>query len=256
MVEMLASRTPVVRCAGAAAAVLALAGLAGCGSTKTSTSSATTSLPAVTQTATTGTDAGSGDATSTGTSTSDGSGTGTSTTDRTGTSTSTSTSWSTHSATGTSTSTATRTVTSTASATGSASSTTGAGTSADTHECRTGQLRAGAYPYSSSTSRPETAVTFTNTSSAACTMRGYPGADIQLDGGRVVHAQRFRNAPLETVVLRPGATARAILEGQSGGSDSGFLVVTPPNQHQSMPVQIVLPAKGFKVGPVTLDAGH
>lgn len=252
MVEMFASRTPMVRCVGAAAAVLAVAGLAGCGSAKVSSSAATTSMPVVTQGASTGSDGGSGDATTTGTaSTASAPTTGTATTGTSTTGTSTrQTSTTGGSTTGSPASShASQPVTS-RTATPPAST---RGTSADTHECRAGQLRADAYPLTQTSTHEQMALTFTNTSSAACTMRGYPGADLMDMQRTVAHARRVQNAPITTVVLRPGATARAILDSVKGEIASGFLVVTPPNQQQSMPVQLVMPAKGFSVGPVMLD---
>ena len=85
---------------------------------------------------------------------------------------------------------------------------------------------------------------FTNTSSATCTMQGYPGAAIMKGSTVVLNSTRTLNgyfgderqldsAPV--VTLAPGATASAMLEYVGGAgetcykSGTGTLEVTPPN---------------------------
>lgn len=90
---------------------------------------------------------------------------------------------------------------------------------------------------------------FTNTGSKACTLSGYPGADVT-DDGRYNWAPRMNatrvsgGATVKTVSLAPGASASAMLEwdvnprpgagdapnaANCAGMAGGYLEITPPN---------------------------
>jgi len=87
---------------------------------------------------------------------------------------------------------------------------------------------------------------FTNTGGAACTLYGYPGADVT-EGGSYnfaprMNATRVSGTAVKTVTLAPGSSASAMLEwgvNPTGGGtanaancpamDGGYLEVTPPN---------------------------
>jgi uncharacterized protein DUF4232 len=88
---------------------------------------------------------------------------------------------------------------------------------------------------------------FTNTGSTACTLYGYPGADVTEDGSynfepRMNATRVSGGTAVKTVTLAPGSSASAMLEwgvnpvgGGSAnaancpGMDGGYLEVTPPN---------------------------
>jgi hypothetical protein len=87
---------------------------------------------------------------------------------------------------------------------------------------------------------------FTNTGSSACTMYGYPGADVT-DGGQYnfasrMNATRVSGVAVKTVTLSPGSSASAMLEWDVNPTDGepasaancpgqagGYLEITPPN---------------------------
>jgi Protein of unknown function (DUF4232) len=88
---------------------------------------------------------------------------------------------------------------------------------------------------------------FTNTGSTACTLYGYPGADVT-ENGTYNFAPRMNatrvsgSTAVNTVTLAPGSSASAMLEwgvnptgggsanaANCAGMDGGYLEVTPPN---------------------------
>ena len=87
---------------------------------------------------------------------------------------------------------------------------------------------------------------FTNTGSTACTLYGYPGADVTENGSYNfsprMNATRVSGTAVKTVTLTPGSSASAMLEwgvNPTGGGTAnaancpgmggGYLEVTPPN---------------------------
>jgi hypothetical protein len=90
-------------------------------------------------------------------------------------------------------------------------------------------------------------IDFTNTSSAPCTLYGYPGVSLTTASGAQIGAAATRNAATAPtlVTLAPGATANAELRmtdptvyptGKCQPATSAYLKIYPPNQTQ--PVQI------------------
>ncbi|WP_307805462.1 DUF4232 domain-containing protein [Streptomyces spirodelae] len=100
-------------------------------------------------------------------------------------------------------------------------------------------------------------VNLRNSGSAACTLKGFPGVDLQGEAGSL-HATRNNLTP-STVNLQPGETTRFTLNyprNDTGGSgvDITSLVVTPPNETQSrtLPVSINLPVTDGSGTPITV----
>jgi hypothetical protein len=107
---------------------------------------------------------------------------------------------------------------------------------------------------------------FKNTSSVTCSLYGYPGvAGLNAEGVQITQATRTLNGYLggagksaPHVSLEPGATASAIVEGTDipiGSATScptySSLLVTPPNETQSVAIHISLPGcSGLQVHPV------
>jgi Protein of unknown function (DUF4232) len=114
------------------------------------------------------------------------------------------------------------------------------------------------------------ALVFTNTSSHACTMQGYPGAAIMKGSTVLVNATRTLNgyigderqlssAPL--VTLAPGFKASAMVESLANAgetcypSGTGTLEVTPPNTTATVSLRTLTVGSGgvcagFEVHPV------
>ena len=91
---------------------------------------------------------------------------------------------------------------------------------------------------------------FRNTGSAACTLTGYPGANLVTSTGHQVPVPRTPQGFMggispqakvdPTVHLAPGQQASAVLEGEDFNPKGGgpcpqysILLVTPPNTHRS-----------------------
>jgi hypothetical protein len=90
-------------------------------------------------------------------------------------------------------------------------------------------------------------IDFTNTSSAPCTLYGYPGVSLTAASGAQIGAAATRDATTaaDVVTLIPGATANAVLRmtdpavystGQCQPATSAYLKIYPPDQTQ--PVQV------------------
>jgi len=90
-------------------------------------------------------------------------------------------------------------------------------------------------------------IDFTNTSSASCTLYGYPGVSLTAASGAQIGPAATRDATTAaaTVTLAPGATANAVLRmtdptvyatSQCKPTTSSYLKVYPPNQ--TTPVQV------------------
>ncbi|UNT00613.1 DUF4232 domain-containing protein [Streptomyces tubbatahanensis] len=103
-------------------------------------------------------------------------------------------------------------------------------------------------------------VNMRNTGSAACTLHGFPGVDLQTREGSL--SANRNNAPAPSVSIEPGEETRFTLHyppNDTGGSGVtvNSLTVTPPNEtaSQSVPATINLPVTdgsgpGVTVGPV------
>ena len=138
-----------------------------------------------------------------------------------------------------------------ASSTDTATSGSGGGTSTQaagggTASCTGSQLALKINQGSSGMGHTGSVLVFTNTGGAACTLSGYPGADVTENGTYNfeprMNATRVSGTAVKTVTLAPGSSASAMLEWgvnpTGGGSanaancpgmDGGYLEVTPPN---------------------------
>ncbi|WP_307866092.1 DUF4232 domain-containing protein [Streptomyces smyrnaeus] len=128
------------------------------------------------------------------------------------------------------------------------------GGAADSGFCKTPGL---AMSTSSGMAEGTLLVNLRNTSSATCTLRGFPGVDLKSNAGSF-NAARNNTAP-PTVTLQPGQTTRFTLHyprNDTGGSGVTVtsLVVTPPNetQSQTLPTSINLPVSDSPTPPVTV----
>ncbi|MGI5347424.1 DUF4232 domain-containing protein [Streptomyces sp. CA-250714] len=102
-------------------------------------------------------------------------------------------------------------------------------------------------------------VNFRNTGSAACTLKGFPGVDLQTEGGGSLNAAR-NNAAAPAVSIEPGEATHFTLNyppNDSGGSgvDVTGLVVTPPNETTSktVPASINLPVSDSPDSSITVS---
>lgn len=112
-------------------------------------------------------------------------------------------------------------------------------------------------------------ILFRNTGSGPCTLRGYPGvAALDSSGHQVTQANRtpqgylgglaFTDTSLPQVVLAPGQTGSALLEGTdnpvgTATSCSSYpsLLVTPPNTTTSTRLDMSMPGcSGLSIHPV------
>ena len=128
---------------------------------------------------------------------------------------------------------------------GGATSTQAAG--GGTASCTGSQLSLKINQGSSGMGHTGSVLVFTNTGGAACTLYGYPGADVT-EGGSYNFSPRMNatrvsgGTAVNTVTLAPGSSASAMLEwgvnptgggtanaANCPGMDGGYLEVTPPN---------------------------
>lgn len=124
------------------------------------------------------------------------------------------------------------------------------------------QVAGGPLPGGSAAGHTGVLLTFTNHSTATCTLFGYPGvAGVNSSGSQIAQATRTLNGYLagcrcttpQTVTLAPGAVASATTEGNVGsGQCDQFtaLLVTPPNTATSTRIDMVPHSCGFTVHPV------
>ena len=104
-----------------------------------------------------------------------------------------------------------------------------------------------------------TPVIFTNTSSAPCTLNGYPGgAALDASGAQAAQATRTATPGPTHLVVAPGGTASTIVINTSipSGDETtcptwSGLLVTPPNDTKSTKLTVQLPGcNGFTVSAV------
>lgn len=121
--------------------------------------------------------------------------------------------------------------------------------------CKTSQL---AFSTSNGAAEGSILVNMKNTGSAACTLKGFPGADLS-GGDGTLNASRT-DLPATTVSVEPGQSTHFILNytpNESGGSGVTFnsLVVTPPNEthSQTLPVSVNLAVSDNEGSSVTVD---
>ena len=121
--------------------------------------------------------------------------------------------------------------------------------------CKTSQL---AFSTSNAATEGSTLVNMKNTGSAACTLNGFPGADLR-SGDGTLNASRT-DLPATAVSVKPGQSTHFSLNytpNESGGSGVTFnsLVVTPPNEthSQTLPVSVNLAASDNEGSSVTVD---
>lgn len=115
--------------------------------------------------------------------------------------------------------------------------------------CADGELAVTAGQVESADTLRRVVVTFTNTSSKACALVGYPGADlVTAAGGVLVHVARRPANAAPHLELQPGEMGTADVQasaidtstGESCGR-TGTLVVTAPNTTQSHLLEANLP---------------
>ncbi|QHA03532.1 DUF4232 domain-containing protein [Streptomyces broussonetiae] len=121
--------------------------------------------------------------------------------------------------------------------------------------CKTSWL---AFSTSGAMAEGELIVNLKNTGSAACTLKGFPGADLKSKDG-TLSAKRSTVAPV-AVSVKPGEETRFTLHyprNTSGGSGETFtsLIVTPPNEthSHSLPVTINVPVTDGTGSAITVD---
>ena len=120
-------------------------------------------------------------------------------------------------------------------------------TTASTH-CTTAQLKASLGQADAGAGQVRTPLILTNTGSAACELRGFPGVSLlDASGKQMGQAAGREGTEGATVVLKPGGTASATLHTNSGvaGSCTGpstALRIYPPDNTQAieLPTQFTI----------------
>jgi hypothetical protein len=125
--------------------------------------------------------------------------------------------------------------------------------------CADGDLTVGHGEVASDGSTRRVSVRFRNSSSRACSLQGYPGADlVTAAGGVLVHVARRPQLAAPMLTLRPGDTATADVEASARDSTSGSpcarvgtLVVTAPNTVVAHTLAVNLPICDATIGSAT-----
>ena len=127
---------------------------------------------------------------------------------------------------------------------GGASGGSGGGSSGGAGPCRTSHLSLSA---AAGGNAGDVVVNMKNTGSDACTLTGFPGADLKGNAG-TISASRT-DLPTSTVTVQPGEATHFTLSyppNESGGTGASFtgLIVNPPNETASktVPVSVNLAA--------------
>jgi hypothetical protein len=112
--------------------------------------------------------------------------------------------------------------------------------------CTTAQLKARLGGSQGAAGSVYATIDFTNTSSASCTIYGYPGVSLDNSGGQIgAAATRDPSHKPVLVTLAPGATANATVRvtdaqnyppGTCSPDSAGFLKIYPPNQTVALDV--------------------
>ena len=159
---------------------------------------------------------------------------------------------------------------------GNATGVTGSGSATSTQECAAADLTVTTGAAGAAAGHSSLVLLFTNSGSASCFVRGYPGVAVQLPGGRVYNAVRAMTgymggdaAPSPVrVQLAPGVTASALIEwlhfpqdgstavtaADCAGHGAVRLLVTAPDR--TAPATLAPPAPvspicwGFEVHPI------
>jgi hypothetical protein len=113
-------------------------------------------------------------------------------------------------------------------------------------------------PLESANTQRHVVVSFTNTSASACTLVGYPGADLVTPaGGVLINIPRRPAAAAHRLTLGPGDVATADVTAYAIDTSTGNacprwgnLVVTPPNDFVSHPLSVDVPICSATVSSV------
>ena len=131
----------------------------------------------------------------------------------------------------------------------------GNGPAAGGTTCQTAHL---SFTASHGMAEGEWLINLKNTGAHACTMHGFPGADLKGKDGTVSATRSTVAAP--RVTLQPGEETRFTLHypvNNSGGTGVTFtsLIVTPPNETHShtMPLAVNVPVSDSTVASITVD---
>lgn len=117
-------------------------------------------------------------------------------------------------------------------------------------------------PTGTSNGRRTLVLIFTNGSSSACTLEGYPSVDLMNSAGALLErAQRVPSgpaggAPIIPLTLKPGQVASALVEASAGSCASAALSVVPPGQFTPLPLRsMAMPRCDLQVHPVVAGNG-
>ncbi|MGH9070319.1 MAG: DUF4232 domain-containing protein [Acidimicrobiales bacterium] len=152
--------------------------------------------------------------------------------------------------------------TTTTTATASSTTTTAAAAESGPGRCMVSQLSVSSGRSNAGTGHIGQVFTFTNTSSATCTMYGYPGLGMLNSSGQAITTNVLRTPSVvvqpetpTTVSLAPGKQASFLLgyEDQTGFGNStcpssASLEITPPNDYSHLVVPAQIAAYGPSIG--------
>jgi hypothetical protein len=93
---------------------------------------------------------------------------------------------------------------------------------------------------------------FTNTSNAPCSLTGYPGVSLLLNGAQIGKAASRSGAAIRTITIAPQANITSQLTDDTtcNADESDSIRIYPPNLTESVRIPVVLRACNLVVTPV------
>jgi Protein of unknown function (DUF4232) len=129
---------------------------------------------------------------------------------------------------------------------------------AGTGPCTDSDLVVSNKPLESQGSEYRLVLLFENNSGQACTLQGYPGADIVNETGPAVHVERRRQIAAPLLTLQPGETAIADLQSSDTHPETegpcprwGEVIVIAPNTYATRNLGVGMPLCKALISSVT-----
>jgi hypothetical protein len=123
----------------------------------------------------------------------------------------------------------------------------------DKTQCQSSQLKIAALRGSGAAGHQFAALQFTNTSSAVCSIAGYPGVQLLVGGVPLGQPATRSGAPITKLALKTGQSASAQLENDStcNAANSDSVQVIVPNRTAKVVLHLSLRGCPLTVGPIT-----